>query len=55
MTRAEIATLENAGRAAVAWAPESYDGDIHFDYVLKAIAPAIGILAVAATLLLAVL
>lgn len=55
MTHAEIRSLENAGRAAIAWAPESYDGQVHFDYVLKAIAPAIGILAVAATLLLAVL
>lgn len=56
MMQAEINSLENASRtAAVAWAPESYDGEVHFDYVLRAVAPALGILVVAATLLLAVL
>lgn len=55
MMQAEINSLENASRTAVAWAPESYDGEVHFDYVLRAVAPALGILVVAATLLLAVL
>ena len=36
-------------------APESYDGQTHYSYVLKALTPAVGILAVAATLLFAVL
>jgi hypothetical protein len=55
MTQAEISTLEHAGRTAMAWIPESYDGQTHYGYVLKALTPAIGILAVAATLLFAVL
>jgi hypothetical protein len=55
MTQAAISTLEHAGRTAMAWIPESYDGETHYGYVLKALTPAIGILAVAATLLFAVL
>jgi hypothetical protein len=55
VTQAEISALEHAGRTAVAWLPEGYDGETHFGYVLKAITPAIGILAIAATLLFAVL
>jgi hypothetical protein len=55
MTQAEIRTLENAGRTAMAWVPEGYDGETHYSYVLKALTPAIGILAIAATLLFAVL
>jgi hypothetical protein len=55
MTQADINTLEHAGRTATAWATEGYDGETHYSYVLKAMAPAIGILAVAATLLFAVL
>ncbi len=53
MTRMDIDTLEHAGRIAMAWSPEGYDGRIHFGAVLGAILPAIGILAVAATFLLA--
>ena len=55
MTQAEISTLEHAGRTAMAWIPEGYDGQTHYGYVLKALTPAIGILAVAATLLFAIL
>ncbi len=51
MTQMEITTLENAGRSAMAWSPEGYDGRIHFGALLFAIIPAIGILAVAAAFL----
>ena len=55
MTQADINALEHAGRTTMAWSTEGYDGQTHFGYVLRAMAPAIGILAVAATLLFAVL
>jgi hypothetical protein len=55
MTRVDINMLEQAGRTATAWIPEGYDGETHYSYVLKAMTPAIGILAIAATLLFAVL
>jgi hypothetical protein len=51
MTQMEINALEHAGRAAMAWSPEGYDGRIHFGALLGAIVPAIGILAAAATFL----
>jgi hypothetical protein len=55
MTRLEIANLEHAARSAVVWLPEGYDGRTHYGAVLAAIIPAVGILAVAATLLLSIL
>ncbi|MGV3490312.1 MAG: hypothetical protein ACO1OG_03235 [Devosia sp.] len=55
MTNHEIATLEHAGRSALAWTPESYDGRTHYGSVLAAIIPAVGILVVAASLLFSVL
>ena len=55
MTRSEIANLEDAARSAVAWIPEGYDGRTHYGAVLAAMVPAVGILAVAATLLLSIL
>lgn len=55
MTQAEISNLEHAGRSAMVWSPEGYDGETHYGYVLRALTPAIGILAVAATLLFAIL
>ena len=55
MTQIEIANLEHAGRSAFAWTPEGYDGKIHFGYLFAALVPALGILAVAATLLFAIL
>lgn len=55
MNRTEIANLENASRAAMAWIPEGSDGRTHYRALVAAILPAAGILAVAATLLLAVL
>jgi hypothetical protein len=51
MTQMEINALEHAGRTAMAWSPEGYDGRIHFGAVLGALLPAIGILAVAAAFL----
>jgi hypothetical protein len=55
MTHTEIATLEHASRASFGWIPEGYDGRTHYAEVLTALVPAVGILAVAATLLLAIL
>lgn len=55
MTRAEIAHLEYAGRFAWGWSPEGSDGRLHYGPVLAALVPAVGILAVAGTLLLAIL
>ena len=55
MTQIEIANLEHAGRSAFGWSPEGYDGKTHFGEFLAALVPAVGILAVAGTLLLAVL
>jgi hypothetical protein len=51
MTQMGINALEHAGRAAMAWSPEGYDGHIHLRAVLSAMVPAIGILAVAAAFL----
>jgi len=55
MTQIEIAKLEHAGRSAMAWVPEGYDGRTHYDALLGAAVPALAILAVAATLLFSVL
>ena len=51
MTQMEINVLEHAGRAAMAWSPEGYDGKIHLGAVLGAVVPAVGILAAAAAFL----
>lgn len=55
MTQVEIANLEHASRASFGWSPEGYDGRMHVASVLAAIVPALGILAVAATLLAGIL
>lgn len=55
MNATETSKLETAGRAAMAWIPEGVDGRPHYKTLLAAAVPAVGILAVAATLLLAVL
>jgi hypothetical protein len=55
MDQTEIANLENASRAAMAWIPEGNDGRTRYRRLLAAILTAASILAVAATLLLAVL
>jgi hypothetical protein len=47
----EINAQEHAGRAAMAWSPEGYDGRVHFRAVLGALVPALGILAAAAAIL----
>jgi len=54
MTQIEIANLEHASRASFGWAPAGYDGRTHYRAVLAAALPAVGILAVAATLLASV-
>lgn len=51
MTLMEINALEHAGRAAMAWSPEGYDGRLHLGAVLGALVPAVGILAAAAAIL----
>jgi len=51
MTQIEITNLEYASRASFGWSPEGYDGKTHYRAVLTAALPAVGILAVAATLL----
>lgn len=51
----EIANLENASRAALAWVPEGYHGSNNFGVLFAAIVPAVSILAVAATLLLSII
>jgi hypothetical protein len=51
MTQLEISNLEHASRSAMAWSPEGYDGRIHLAPLLRAVVPAVGILAVAATFL----
>lgn len=55
MNQTEIASLEHASRAAFAFIPQGYDGRTHFGVVLAALVPALGILAVATTLLLTIL
>jgi hypothetical protein len=54
MTYMEITALENAGRSAMAWTPEGYDGVVHYRAVLGAMLVAFGIIAAAATLLFVV-
>ena len=54
MTNMEIKALENASRSATAWT-EGYDGQTHYADVLRALAPATVILAMAAALLVAIL
>lgn len=55
MTHVEIANLEHAGRSAMAWVPEGYDGKTHYNALLGAVVPAVAILAVAAALVFAIL
>jgi VIT1/CCC1 family predicted Fe2+/Mn2+ transporter len=54
MTHMEIKALEDASRSSTAWA-EGYDGQTHYAGVLRALAPALLILATAAGLMLALL
>lgn len=54
MTNLQIKALENAGHTGMVWT-EGYDGQTHYGDVLKALAPALFILAIAAGLLVALL
>ena len=49
-TQIEIANLEHAGRSAMAWVPEGYDGKTHYGLLAAATIPALAILAVAVAL-----
>ena len=51
MTLMESNVLEQAGRAAMVWSPEGYDGRVHYSAVLGATLAAIGILAAAVAFL----
>jgi hypothetical protein len=52
MTRSEISTIENAGRAAMGWVPDRYDEPSRPSLLMTAIVPAAAILVAAASLLL---
>lgn len=52
MSTIEIANLEHAGRSAMAWVPEGYDGKTHYGLLFAGMLPALGIIGVAATILL---
>ena len=54
MTNMEIKALENAGRTTMVWT-EGYDGQTHYADVVRALAPALLILTIAAALLVAIL
>ncbi len=51
MTQIEIANLEHASRTSFGWSPVGYDGKTHYGAVIAATLPAVGIIAVAVTLL----
>ncbi len=51
MSHKEYASLEHISRSAIAWAPESYDGQTHFGLLMTAAVPALFILGLAASLL----
>ena len=55
MTQVKIASLQSINHPTFGWDPQGYDGRVHYGAVLAAVVPAIGILAVAATLLLSIL
>jgi hypothetical protein len=54
MSNIDFKALENAGRTTMVWT-EGYDGETHYANVLRALAPALLILAAAAGLMLAIL
>ena len=53
MNTAEIARLEDAGRASMAYESEVYLGQANFGFILRAVAPMLGILVIAAAVLFA--
>ena len=54
MTNIDFKALEQASRTGMVWT-EGYDGQTHYGDVLKALAPALLILAAAVALMLAIL
>ena len=55
MTHLEVKAIEDAGRGAMVWSTDGYDGQTHYADVLRALAPALFILIVAAALMLFIL
>ena len=53
MNTAEVARLEDAGRASMAYESEVYVGQTNFGFILRAVAPMLGILVIAAAVLFA--
>ena len=51
MSTAEIIQLEDAGRATMVHEPEVYEGESNLGFMLRAVTPAISLLAIAAALL----
>ncbi|MDB5561275.1 MAG: hypothetical protein JWN11_693 [Hyphomicrobiales bacterium] len=51
MSRSETIALNSTSRAAAAWVPAGYDGQVHYSAVLGAAIPALAILLVAAAFL----
>ena len=54
-TRARAIAASHSDYARLRWSAKGYDGRLHYGPVIAAIVPAVGILAIAASLLLAVL
>lgn len=54
MTHMEIKAIEDAGRTGLVWT-EGYDGQTHYGNVIKALTPALLILATTTALMLAIL
>ena len=55
MSHAEIVAIENAGRTAMAWSPEGYDGQTHFGSLTAALLPALFTLGVACLVMLSII
>lgn len=55
MSQTEINALEHAGRTAMVWSSDGYDGRTHYGDVIKALVPAMILLSIATALLLTIL
>lgn len=53
MNTADIARLEDAGRASMAYESEVYEAEANFGFILRAVTPMLGILVIAAAVLFA--
>ena len=53
MSTAEIAKLEDAGRASAAYESEVYVGEVDSRFILRSVTPMLGIVVLAAALLFA--